>query len=54
MSENKILNPKREVDECHHNTLPKPARIISLKRCPKRLEGIFEATDDRKKGEFEG
>ena len=54
MSDNKILNPHREVDMCNHPTLQQPARIISLKRCPKKIAEVFNTYEDRQKGEFEG
>jgi len=53
MSENKILNPKREVDMCHFDG-SKPVRIVSVKRCPKKLGDVFNTVEDRKKGNFEG
>jgi hypothetical protein len=52
MSDNKILNAKREIDECHFTTPPR--RILSLSRCPKKLTDVFNTAEDRKKGNFEG
>lgn len=56
MSGNKLLNPKRKVDMCHFGR-SNPVRIVSLKRCPKKLHDVFNTfntVEDRKKGNFEG
>jgi hypothetical protein len=43
---------KNEIDLCNYGGTSKT--IKSLSRCPKKMAGVFDTAEDRKKGNFEG